>query len=35
MCATPSYGETKSLGLGSADMVAVIRAIEQRTAALG
>jgi 3-hydroxyisobutyrate dehydrogenase len=26
------YGETKALGLGSADMVAVIRAIEERTA---
>jgi 3-hydroxyisobutyrate dehydrogenase len=28
------YGETKSLGLGGADMVAVIRAIEQRTTSL-
>ena len=27
------YGETKSLGLGGVDMIAVIRAIEQRTAA--
>jgi len=26
------YGETQALGLGGADMVAVIRAIEQRTA---
>ena len=26
------YGETKELGLGDADMIAVIRAIEQRTA---
>jgi len=28
------YGETQALGLGGADMVAVIRAIEQRTAAV-
>jgi 3-hydroxyisobutyrate dehydrogenase len=28
------YGETQSLGLGGADIVAVIRAIEERTAAL-
>jgi 3-hydroxyisobutyrate dehydrogenase len=28
------YGETQALGLGASDMVAVIRAIEQRTAAL-
>ena len=27
------YGETSALGLGDADMIAVIRAIEQRTAA--
>ena len=27
------YGETEALGLGTSDMVAVIRAIEQRTAA--
>jgi 3-hydroxyisobutyrate dehydrogenase len=27
------YGETEALGLGGADMIAVIRAIEQRTAA--
>jgi 3-hydroxyisobutyrate dehydrogenase len=27
------YAETLALGLGGADMVAVIRAIEQRTAA--
>jgi 3-hydroxyisobutyrate dehydrogenase len=27
------YGETKALGLGGADMIAVIQAIEQRTAA--
>ena len=29
------YGETQALGLGDTDMVAVIRAIEQRTAAVG
>jgi 3-hydroxyisobutyrate dehydrogenase len=29
------YGETKALGLGGADMIAVIRAIERRTAAAG
>jgi 3-hydroxyisobutyrate dehydrogenase len=29
------FGEAHSLGLGATDMVAVIRAIEQRTAALG
>jgi 3-hydroxyisobutyrate dehydrogenase len=28
------YGETQALGLGGADMIAVIRAIEQRTAAV-
>jgi 3-hydroxyisobutyrate dehydrogenase len=28
------YGETKALGLGGADMIAVIHAIEQRTAAV-
>ncbi len=28
------YGETQALGLGAADMIAVIRAIEQRTAAV-
>jgi 3-hydroxyisobutyrate dehydrogenase len=28
------YGEIQALGLGGADMVAVIRAIEQRTAAV-
>jgi 3-hydroxyisobutyrate dehydrogenase len=28
------YGETQSLGLGDEDMVAVIQAIEQRTAAI-
>jgi len=29
------YGETQALGFGAADMVAVIRAIEQRTLAVG
>jgi 3-hydroxyisobutyrate dehydrogenase len=29
------YGETLSLGLGGTDMIAVLRAIEQRTATLG
>jgi 3-hydroxyisobutyrate dehydrogenase len=29
------YGEAEALGLGGADMVAVIRAIEQRTAIAG
>jgi 3-hydroxyisobutyrate dehydrogenase len=28
------YGEAKALGLGGADMIAVIRATEQRTVAL-